>query len=243
MKLTTKLLGAACAIALSALASTAANAAVNGFIGGSYGNINSGGSSDVWGIKGALSGTFGGGWGIQGQGDYHNISSSAADDWDLGGNVFWGTSTFRVNGQVLYHDIGGANFTNYGAGVTWFAGPSVNVAARGGGYSGTGTSGGYIGGNIDWYAIPNLAISGHVDYIDIGTGITSETGQVEWLFSSSTPVSIYGGYQHVDISGANANVWFLGVKLYVNSAGGDLVDRQRAGLGYAGDSPLFIDQY
>jgi len=31
--------------------------------------------------------------------------------------------------------------------------------------------------------------------------------------------------------------------MYVNSGGGDLVDRQREGLGYAGDSPLFFDQY
>jgi hypothetical protein len=243
VKLTTKLLGAACAIALSALASTAANASVAGSIGGSYANLDGGGGSvDIWGVKGALSGQFGGGWGIQGQGDYHNISGGGADVWTFGGSVFWGQPNFKLNAQVLYHDIGGANFTNYGVGATWYAGPNVNVAARGGGYSGTGTSGGYVGGNIDWYVIPNLALSGRVDYIDLGTGITTETGQVEWLFSSTTPISIYGGYQHVD-AGGSANVWFLGVKMYVNSGGGDLVDRQREGLGYAGDSPLFFDQY
>lgn len=246
MKISMKLLGTACALAFSALVSTEANAGVSGTIGGSYANINGGGSTNVWGVNGALQGTFGGGWGLQGNGDYHNSTSGGGDDWALGGNLFWALNPdLKINGQVMYHDLGASNFTNYGGGIVWYAGSSVNLAVRGGGYSGTGsTNGGYVGGNIDWYVIPNLALSGHVDYIDIGPGITTETGQAEWMFSSSTPVSIYGGYQHLDTGGGTANVWFIGIKLYAGSGGGDLVDRQRNGtLGYIGDSPLFIDQY
>jgi hypothetical protein len=245
VKLTTKLLGAACAIAFSALATTAANASVAGTLSGSYANVNGGGASaDVWGVKGALTGMFSGSWGVEANGSYHNQSGGGGDDWAIGGNLFWAGSDVKVAGQVMYHDLGAANFTNFGAGVTWFAGPSVNLSVRGGGYSGTGTSGAYVGGDIDWYVMDNLSLSGRVDYIDIGTGITTEAIQAEWLFSETTPVSLYGGYQHLDVAGGNANVWFIGIKLYANAGGGTLRDRQRNGtLGYIGDSPLFIDQY
>jgi len=109
--------------------------------------------------------------------------------------------------------------------------------------SGSGSSGGYVGGQGSWYVTPDIALSGDVDYIDVAGNATSETIKAEWLFASSLPLSLYGGYQHVDSVGS-ANVWFIGLKFYGGDGGATLVDHQREGsLGYIGESPFFIDQY
>jgi hypothetical protein len=242
VNLKTTILGAACAIALGSFVSPAF--AVNGTIAGSYAHISAGGgSANVWGADGALEGMFSDDWGAEADGTYHNISNTG-DFWTLGANAFWQGSDARVAATYQYHSISGANFNTYGAGAEWFAGPSFTLAAHGGGLSGSGASGGYVGGDIAWYAMPDLAINGSVDYLSIGSvNSTTESISGEWLFSEATPVSVYAGYQHSDFGGANTNAWFVGVKLYANEGASTLVDRQRSGtLGYIAESPLFIDQ-
>ncbi|HEX2593851.1 MAG TPA: hypothetical protein VHL34_20295 [Rhizomicrobium sp.] len=248
MKLSSKFLATASVAALAALVSVPASADVAATVSGSYANIDVGpGSADVWGGNGALTGMFADNWGGEADLSYHNISGAGSTDiWSFGGNVFWRGMDTRVAASVMYHDITGGNATNYGLGAEWFAGDSVTLAIKGGGISGSGANGGYVGGDVKWYAMPNLAFDGRVDYADQGVSTTTETLQAEWLFSEDTPVSIYGGYQHVDVGGlgGNGNVWFVGIKLYANGGNGTLVDRQRSGtLGYLSQSPVFIDQY
>jgi len=248
VKTATKLLGAACAVAFSALVATPASAGgIAATVGGSYANVDLGiGNVDVWGGNGALNGMFSDNWGAEGDLSYHNISGAGGTDiWSFGGNVFWRGMDTRIAGSVMYHDISGSNATNYGVGAEWFASDNFTVAVKGGGISGSGADGGYVGGDVKWYVMPNLALDGRVDYADQGGSITTETLQAEWLFSEDLPVAVYGGYQHVDVSGGNGNVWFVGLRLYVNGdGGGTLVNRQRTGtLGYIAQSPIFIDQY
>lgn len=250
MKFTTNLLAGVCVMAFGVLASTAASAGVSGTVAGSYANIDVGpGSADVWGASGAVNGLLGDNWGLEGDASYHNISGAGGTDiWSVGGSAFWRGMDARIAGTVMYHDVSGGNATNYGVGAEWFASDNFTVAVKGGGISGSGSSGGYVGGDLKWYAMPNLALDGRVDYVDDGgpASTTTETLQAEWLFSQDTPVSLYAGYQHVDVGGfgGNGNVWFVGVKLYANESGGSLVDRQRNGtLGYIAQSPIFIDQY
>lgn len=235
------------ALALCAAVSTTASAGnVNGTLDASYANITNGGGSDIWGIGGSVEGMFGSNWGGQVDGGYHNVSNSD-DIWDIGGSLFWSQANARIAATVNYHDLGGGvDFTNYGAGAEFYAGSDFTFAAHGGGVSGSGTSGGYVGGMAEWYATPNLALSGAVDYLDVGGSITTETFQAEWLISDHTPLSIFGGYQHADLGySVDADIVFVGLKLYLNGNGAmSLTERQRQGsLGYITQSPLFLDQH
>jgi len=219
----------------------AAHAAVSANLSGSYANFSNGGG-DVWNIDGALSDTFSMNWGAEVNGGYHNASGNSGGNF--GGALFWQAPNFRVAASGNYLNFGGFNLSNYGVGGEWFASSQFTVALRGGGVSGNGgTSGGYAGADLKFYIMPNLALNGGVDYIGISGGnITSEDIKAEWLVSQSTPVSIFGGYTHVDISGGGGSqdAFMVGLKIYTNDpAGGTLVDRQRDGnLGYIDGMPF-----
>ena len=235
-----KVLGMAYGISMCALALVPAHAEdFSGVLSGAYAHDDSG--EDIWGGKAALTIPLGGDWGIEADGSYHNASST--DFWSIGGSPFFRFEAGRIAATAIYHDVDGAHLTNYGAGGEWYAAPNFTLAVRGGGTSGSGSSGGYVGGQGSWYVTPDIALSGDVDYIDVAGNATSETIKAEWLFASSLPLSLYGGYQHVDSVGS-ANVWFIGLKFYGGDGGATLVDHQREGsLGYIGESPFFIDQY
>jgi hypothetical protein len=252
------LLASVGALALCAALPSAASAGVSGTLSGSWADDTNGGGGNIWNVDGSLTGMFGSNWGAEVDGGYHNVDNAGADIWNIGGSLFWAGMQGRLAASVNYDDIsisgGDVHFTSYGVGGEWYAGPSFTVAVKGGGttvdvtgFSGN-TSGGYAGGMLQGYLMPNLSLSGSVDYMGISGGhITSETARVEWLFSQTTPVSVYGGYQHVDAGflGGNEDIFFVGAKLYLNgSGGGTLVDRQRNGsLGYISKSTLFWNQY
>jgi len=77
-----------------------------------------------------------------------------------------------------------------------------------------------------------------------GGHATTETAKLEWMFSNSMPLSVYGGYEHADAGsgglGLGGNAFFVGLKFYFNNpTGGSLVDRQRSGsLGYISEAPI-----
>jgi hypothetical protein len=257
-------LTAAAALVLSVAAGEANADSVSGTLGGSYANDTSAGGSDLWNIDGSLTGRFDGNWGLEAVGGYHGLSGDLSpnlDIWNIGGSAFWGASTGRVAASVNYYStsITGIDLhvTSYGVGGEWYAGPNFTVALKGGGntvdVSGFGASasesGGYAGGMLQWYALPNFAVSGAVDYAkQFGGHATSETIKGEWLFSSTMPVSLFGGYQHVDVNAGGAgfaggdagDILFVGLKFYMNGDGSQtLVDRQRNGsLGYIAEAPV-----
>lgn len=168
---------------------------------GSYADDTNGGGDNIWNVSGSLTDTFAGNWGAEVAGGYHNLDSSSADIWNVGGRLFWASMQGRLAATVNYDDI---------------------------------------------------SVTGGGTTVDISGGhLTSETARVEWLFSQSTPVSIYGSYQHVNsgsggfLGSSNDDIFFVGLKLYMNgSGGGTLVDRQRNGsLGYIAQPALFWDHY
>jgi hypothetical protein len=254
------LLASVGALALCAALSTTASASVSGTVSGSYASDTNGGNGDLWNINGSLTGMVSGDWGLEGTGGYHSLSAgggSNLDIWNIGGSVFWAGMQGRLAATVNYYSTSTSgidfNVTNYGLGGEWYVGPQFTVAFKGGadtvnasGFGGSGSeTGGYAGGMLQWYAMPNLALSGAVDYTEIaGTHATSETAKVEWMFSRSMPVSIYGGYEHADAGsggfGGGGDEFFVGLKLYMNNpGGGSLVDRQRNGsLGYIAETPI-----
>ncbi len=232
--------------ALAAVLATSAYAAApNGFVGtisGDYANTGYSGGGDnanIWGINAA--GAFGLGMndiGAQVDGTYHRISVSSidADIWSVGGSIFWAPGTFRAGPSVSYTnlDFSGAasgidaHATTYGVFGEFFLSDAFTAGLKGGGttgklnISGFGSgsdSGSYFGGELVGYAMPDLAIKGNVDYVEIGGGhITSYGVNAEYLFSEATPISVFGGYTRTDLSngGGHGDTWMVGLKFYTD---------------------------
>jgi len=245
-------------LALGLTFAATANAAVSGTLSSSYASDTNSSSDGLWNINGSLTGLVSGNWGLEATGGYHSETGgggSSLDLWNVGGSAFWAMSQARLAATVNYYSTSSSgldlNVTTYGVGGEWYAGPQFTVAVKGGGETlsafGGNASGGYAGGQLKWYAMPNLALSGQVDYNDFsGSHITSEGVQLEWMFSNTMPLSIYGGYTHEDFGtgglfgSSTSNTWNVGVKFYFNNpTGGSLVDRQRSGsLGYIADASV-----
>jgi len=256
------LLASVGALALCAALSTpAAASGISGTLSGSYANDTNGGSGDLWNVNGSVTGMVGSNWGLEATGGYHSLSDGGAnlDIWNVGGSAFWAGMQGRLAGTVNYYSTSVTGFdlnvTSYGAGGEFYAAPNFTVAVKGGGQTvnasgfglGGNDSGGYAGGMLQWYVMPNLSLSGAVDYAEFaGVNATSETIKAEWLFSETMPISIYGGYEHADFNtggfgfGGGGDLFFVGLKLYMNGSGGStLVDRQRGGsLGYIAQTPV-----
>ena len=226
-----------------------------GTISADYSNTNfssGGGSADQWGINGA--GAFGLGmtdFGAQIDASYHRTSASGVDAnvWGIGGSIFWApTNMWRIGPNVNYQAI---NFTGAGSGLDvhatsygvfgeYFASDVFTIGVKGGGADGTvsisgvgsgSASGGYVGGQLTGYVLPNLAIKGSIDYVDVdGAKITSYGIGFEYLISEDNPISIFGGYNYVDISGASGhgNNWLVGLKFYTDGPA-SLVTHHRTG--------------
>jgi hypothetical protein len=245
------------AIAAAFLASSAQAAAPNGFVGtfsADYFNTHfsdGGGNADTWGLNGA--GAFGLGMndlGAEINGSYHRLSVSSVDAniWGVGGSIFWAPGNGRFGPSVSYTklDFTGAasgidaHATTYGVFGEFFVNDMFTVGVKGGGtdgkvnVSGFGSgsgSGGYIGGELTGYAMPNLAIKGNIDYLDVGGSHVTNYGiNAEYLVSEATPISVFGGYVRTDLSNGagHGDTWLIGLKFYTNGAG-SLVDHHRTG--------------
>ena len=220
---------------------------------GDYANSDSNGSNaDSWGING--SGAFGFGTNdLAGEIDagYHRLSASGvdADLWGVGGSAFWAPGMGRFGATITYNSINfsGAlsgldgHITTYGVFGEFFASEFITLGLKGGGLDGTvslsglgsaSDTGSYVGGGVTGYIIPNLSLSGTVDYLDISGGhITSYGVGAEYLVSDSLPVSVFGGYARTNLSGGggDADTWFIGLRFYTGAQGTTLVQHHRTG--------------
>jgi hypothetical protein len=136
MRLRTLALSGACALALSAVPMSAALAQFSGTLSGDYASIHvPGTSANSWGGNGQ--GTFGLGsnWSVELDAGYHNITASGAnvDNWTVAGDAFWTGMSGRAGAQVGYIDTSGS-------------GTSLHATNYGG-----------IG---EWWASPNVTVSG-----------------------------------------------------------------------------------
>jgi len=99
------------------------------------------------------------------------------------------------------------------------------------GFGNGSSSGGYVGGELTGYAMPNLAIKGDIDYLDVGGGhITNYGVNAEYLFSETNPISVFGGYTRTDFSNGagHGDTWMIGLKFYTDGPA-NLVTHQRTG--------------
>jgi hypothetical protein len=191
---------------------------------------------------------------VQGDLGYQSITNRIEHDGgfhvtSVAGEIspFWKMDWGRLGAVAGFNreDYYGAesfNTEHYGVYGEWYVLPELTLSAKGGGYNvdyyGEHESSGYVGGRATWYAMPDLALNGNIDYTDLTHG-SSETDYgitAEWLVSETTPISIYGGWEgssihnYIDDVSPTGNTWLVGVKWYTNTNGATtLVDRQRSG--------------
>jgi hypothetical protein len=233
--------------------SAALAGAPNGFAGSLSGDYlkpscSGCGGIDAWGISG--SGAYGLGMNdlaVQGDAGYHRVSGSGVnvDLWNVGGSAFWAGFMGRLGANLSYAslDTSGANghVTGYGGFGEYYPTQAITVGLNAGGFSAGGSisglgsassTGSYVGGGATGYLVPDFAASGLINYISIsGVHFTTYGGGLEYLFSESLPISIYGGYSTTEVSGGGGHInqWSVGFKFYTNGNGVTLVDRHRNG--------------
>jgi hypothetical protein len=188
----------------------------------------------------------------------HNWADHASrEDWNFGGSAFWAGMDGRIgiNGSYSnYNRLG--HLTNGGAFAEWYFGP-LTVMGKGGWLSSGGASfgghGNYLGAGVTGYVMPDLAITGGLQWGDIVTGTGCQTcgrGDLrataweiaaEFLFSEDLGLSGYAGYTYQDNKGfgkdplthlfvteeTHDNIWRVGLRWY--TGGGSLSDRHRNG--------------
>ena len=251
MKTHTKRLGTACFLTLLLGVTPALAAAPEGFTGtltGSYANDSCngcGGHIDNWAVNGQ--GAFGfGPSDIGAEVDLGYMRSSGTgfdvDTWGIGGNVFWAPAFGRFGGTVDWtrYNLPGPDFdtVTYGGFGEFYASPFITVGGNVGGlhFSTTGFSadGTYAGGGITGYVMPDLGLTGAINWIHLDHSIgdaTAWTVMAEWLVNEDVPVSVFGGYTNTDpfAGGSHSNTWFLGLRFYFSNTPMTLVDHHRNG--------------
>lgn len=217
----------------------------------SYVGLNDGlGNANVYGanLGGIVPLQQGSPFSFQLTGAYHRIDSHdlGGNDWNVGGAFAWAQPWGRVGANLGYTNdsfagIGG-EVTNYGVYGEYF-GDRFTVGARGGGATGsahafgfgTGSStGGYVGGEAIGYAMPNLAVRGTIGYVGIDAAHQLTAGvRGEYLFSETTPISGWVGYNYADLGAdgfsVHGNTISIGLKYYFGG-GGALQHRDRTGV-------------
>jgi hypothetical protein len=221
-----------------------------GTLSGEYSHLEvSGGDANSWGVNGEGAFGFGPNFGGQINGGYHNLSGDGgdADIFDVGGSLFWASQMARAGGTVAYKsiDLGGGfdlNATAYGAFGEYYFSNFFTLGAHGGGWSGEfagfDSDGYYVGGRATGYIMPNLAVSGTVDFFGDEGDATTWGIDAEWQFSQTMPLALYGGYRNTSADGGGGDIdaFFIGVRFYAGGASMDLVGHHRNGtLGWLGD--------
>ncbi len=243
-KWTRILLGAASAVTLAAMSLSPASAAgFNGTLEGDYAHLslNGGnGTADQWGLAGSGEAGLGiAGLAAQVDAGYTSLSAdhNTISKWNIGGDLFWTGQQGRVGATVNYQQFNCCGITvdatNYGGFAELYLLPVVTAGVKGGAFSGSfSLDGSYLGGEVEGYVMPDLALSGLIDYTSFNHNVneTDYTAQGEWLVSEETPVSVTAGYTRSEFSHVNvsADTFMIGLKLYLNGNGAKtLVDRQR----------------
>jgi hypothetical protein len=217
-----------------------------GTLSAQYGQWSTSGfTADQWGINGQAAFGLAPQFGAEIDAGYSNLSNHGTlDTWAIGGHAFWAPDMGRLGATVQYQSTSGGgadiHLTNYGAFGEYYASNMFTLGLNAGGYSasagfggfGGSSDGGYVGGGVIGYVLPDLSLTGTINYLGAsGSNLTSFGIQGEWLFSESLPISGYIGYTYTDISngGGHVDQWFIGFKYYTDGNGSTLVEKQRNG--------------
>jgi hypothetical protein len=236
-----KLLAGVCAAAACALGAGQAMADPSGTLGVDYNYTTAPGASghiDDWGVSGNIAAPITSNLTVQGDAAYDGFNETGGSNFHtdyISGTGFWQGAKARIGLTAGYNQLGASgfsfNYENYGAFGELYATNQLTFGIKGGGLTASGLHATYFGGEIVGYAMPNLALTGTYDYLGVSGGhINAYGANVEYLLSSTTPISITGGYTYTDAgSGFHLNTWMIGAKFYFGGKGTTLVDHQRSG--------------
>lgn len=230
----TKLFGAA----LLALATTAGAAHAEGSVGLNYMSTDLGGGEiDTLAIDGdfLLTPNF------QLSGSYADVEDGALNVWGVDGFLFSRNDSHAFGGFLGYSSLDGdADEWSVGGFGQLFRGNTNWTAQLG--YNDT--EGDiqilHLDGEGRFFINENFSLQANLGLGDIetdfGSGGDYWSGGLgaEYQFAGS-PISINGGWQHVDFDGGEADSLGLGVRW--NFGGGSLIERSRSGASYQRNTP------
>ena len=110
----------------------------------------------------------------------------------------------------------------------------ADSSVQGGGVTGD-LTGGYVGGTIKGYVMPDLSVQGFVTYTSLNFIKETDYGaKGEWLVWEDCPLAVHAEYERAEISSLGsigANVFMVGLTLHLDSGSAPLtlVQHDRTG--------------
>jgi hypothetical protein len=215
---------------------------------GQWATAEAGGEDvDVWTFGGSILAGLGNTGGFNVQGDLNYSTSEVLgvdlDSWNFGGAAFYrqlaaanGGPGFAFGASIGHttSEVAGLDFdvTTYGVFGELYFSPMFTAFAQGGWADGDfDTDGEYIGGGLRVYPIPNLSLTGSIQYVS-GENDSDATDfgiRGEFMFSPAIPVAVYAGYNNIDADGGDAvDVWTIGLRALFGP-GMNLAEKDRNG--------------
>lgn len=181
---------------------------------------------------------------IEGQDDFYFGSKfNLSHLWSAGGSIFFrdNKGTIGLSGSYSAVDAPApplfatkTSVEAYGIFGEYYIFDNLTLQAKGGGTTGAvGEASIYAGGGLTWYDSPDLAFHAEANFTSYtrANNWANINSSVEYLPFRSLPMSLYVGYDFVNISGlgyTKTNTFFGGLKFHFGE-GRVLSDYQRTG--------------
>jgi hypothetical protein len=241
------LLGAA---ALLAIAAPGVASAQSGYIDLGYQSSEADlGGTDVegdgWTLGGATAWGGDGSLGVQLDGLVSSAEGDSGGDsttWTVGGHLFSRSSGGLIGGFANFGNVdidGGGDFDVWTVGLEgqlYMARTTIDGAVSYSEAEDLDAEMTAVDAGLTHFFTDNFSAGGAVGFGSIETGLgdgdaTTFGLNAEWQFATA-PISIFGGWQHVEIDDIDADADTLGIGVRYNW-GGTLFDRNRSGAGLA----------
>lgn len=239
----TKLVLVAAAALLCGTANAGSLEGFTGTLGAGYNYSDfSGTSLDTYDIGGSVNYLFDKS-GISAQGGFGytetQVEGGSFHTWIGNGGLFWRGTELALGMYGSYNrmSVGGysGEYQTYGLLGEYYVSPVVTLRLRGGGMTAeaSDTNGGYLGGGLSWYILPELALNLDVSHNSISSlhWTTVSTG-VEYLPFAEIPVTLGLSYEYANWMAGSGRADSNGLMIrltYHLGEGSSLVDLDRSG--------------
>lgn len=174
---------------------------------------------------------------------YFGTKFSLSHLWSAGGSVFFRDNKGTIGVSGSYSSVDGAaqplfrgktSVESFGLFGEYYPFRSLTLQAKFGGTTGAvGTASAYGGAGLTWYDSPDLAfhLEGNFTSYTRANNWSNVNASLEYLPFQSLPVSVYAGYDYLNMSGlgyTSASTFFTGLKFHFGQ-GRVLSDYDRTG--------------